>query len=69
MPAAQKAILEMNRARYPHWEFKIWGEGNITKERFPRSFELLQNIRHLNKDMRYSRLATMADIMRHEVMY
>jgi hypothetical protein len=69
MPVAKKAIHEMNRARYSDWEFKIWGEANITREKFPRSYDLLRNIQKVDKGLRFSKLATMADVLRHEVVY
>jgi hypothetical protein len=69
MPITKQSILEMNKARYPDFQFKIWGEANITKERFPLSYDLLQSLRRIDRTSRFSRLATMADVLRHEVLY
>lgn len=54
---------------YPDFEFKVWSKDNITKENFPLSYDLLNTIYKANNVSRYSRLATMADVLRHEVLY
>lgn len=54
---------------YPDFEFKIWSKDNITREIFPRSYDLLWTIYNMENTSRYSKRATMADVLRHEVLY
>ncbi len=69
MPETKKKVLEINKGIYPDFEFKVWSKENITKERFPLSYDLLHNIYNMENSSRYSKRATMADVFRHEVMY
>lgn len=54
---------------YPDFELKIWGKANITRENFPLSYDLLQTLDEVESFTRFSRRATMADVMRHEILY
>lgn len=54
---------------YPDFEFKLWEKDNITQENFPLSYDLLQNLYNMENISRFSKRATMADIMRHELTY
>lgn len=65
MPDTKQKILEMNKALYPDFEFKVWSKANITKEKFPLSYDLLQNIYNMEEVSRYPKRATMADVLRH----
>ena len=69
MPEAKRKVIEMNRELYPDFEVKVWSKANITRDNFPLSYELLLNIYKCNKFTRYSKMASMADVMRHEILY
>lgn len=69
MGEGKKAILALNRKLYPNFEHKLWTNENITRENFPLSYDLIQNLFKIDKFTRYSRMATVADVMRHEIMY
>jgi len=69
MPEGKRKVIELNQELYPDFRFKIWSKANITREAFPLSYELLMNIYSCNKFTRYSKMATMADVMRHELVY
>jgi mannosyltransferase OCH1-like enzyme len=69
MSEGKRLIMEANRELYPDWEHKLWGSKDITRENFPLSYNLIQTILKINKFTRYSKIATVADVMRHEIMY
>lgn len=59
----------MNMKLYPDFKFKLWTEKNITRTNFPLTYDMIQSLFEADKYVRYSRLATIADLMRHELMY
>ena len=54
---------------YPNYQIKIWREENITKESFPLTHDVLQTLLKFNKKSPYNKLASVTDILRHEVLY
>lgn len=44
MPEVKRKVMELNKIKYPDFEFKVWSKNNITKERFPLSYDLLHTI-------------------------
>jgi mannosyltransferase OCH1-like enzyme len=69
MPETKRRVIEMNKAFYPDFTLKIWYKENITKEAFPYSYDLLMTLYNMENISRYSKRATMADVMRHEIVY
>jgi len=65
MPPTKQKIFELNQELYPDFQFKIWSKDNITKTKFPLSYDLLQSIYKMENISRYSKRATMADVLRH----
>ena len=56
-------------ALYPDFKLKLWGSKDITRENFPRSYDLIQTLLEVDKFTRFSKRATVADVMRHEILY
>ena len=54
---------------YPQYEVKLWQEVNITKAYFKETYDVIQTIIKFNKHSPYNKLATVTDIMRHQIVY
>ena len=65
MPEGKRFVMEANRELYPDFQHKLWKNENITRENFPLSYDLIQTLFEVNKFSRYSKMATVADVMRH----
>ena len=65
IPTAKRVVIDSNMKLYPDFQLKIWGKEDITRENFPLSYDLLQTLYEVDNFTRYSRRATMADVMRH----
>jgi hypothetical protein len=68
-PPAKEQLRQLNMRRLPGFKFKLWTDKDITPENFPLSYELLRTVGELNKRSKFSKGATMADMMRHEILY
>lgn len=53
---------------YPNYAVKLWREENLTRENFPLTHSLLQNLIEFNKHSPYNKLATVTDIIRYELL-
>ena len=71
MPISKSYFLEKTRRMYPHYQMKLWGEANITRENFPFTYEVIMNLLDFqrNRNTGKNKLATITDIMRHEILY
>ena len=71
MPISKSYFFEKTKRMYPHYKMKLWGESDITKENFPFTYEMIMNMLdfHRNRHSRYSKLASVTDLMRHEILY
>jgi mannosyltransferase OCH1-like enzyme len=69
LPPAKKYFYRKTQSIYPDYELKLWREENITRENFPLSYDLIMNLIRFNKASPYSKLATVTDIMRHEILF
>ena len=54
---------------YPSYQIKIWGEADITPENFPLTYDIIKNMLRFNKCSPYNKLASVSDIMRHEILF
>ena len=61
--------MQANRELYPDWEHRLWRNEDITRENFPLSYDLIQTLFKVDKFTRFSRMATVADVLRHEILY
>jgi mannosyltransferase OCH1-like enzyme len=68
MTPPKRKIMELNKALYPEYEYKVWSIHNVTREKF-RTHDLIHNLYRLEETSRFSKKATMADVMRHEIMF
>ena len=69
LPPAKQYFYDKTKKMYPAYEVKLWQEQNITREAFPNTYDVIQNIIRFNKHSPYNKLATVTDILRHEVLY
>lgn len=69
MPNFNKQIIEMNKKMYPNFHFKLWTQQNISKQNFPRSFDLLLNILGSDTNSSFSKVSTAVYVMRNELLY
>ena len=71
MPISKQYFFDKAKKVYPDYEMKLWGEVNITKENFPMTYDLIKNLIDFNNNRKsgLSKLATVTDIMRHEILY
>ena len=69
LPPAKEYLLRKTKKMYPHYEVKLWREDNLTREQFPLTYDILHNLLAFDKQSPYSKLATVTDILRHEVLY
>lgn len=65
LPPAKEYFVKKAKVMYPDYEVKLWREENLTKENFPLTYDILQNIFKYNKKAPYNKLATATDVMRH----
>ena len=67
MPISKSYFYEKAKKMYPHYEMKLWGEANITRENFPLTYEVIMNMLDFQKNRHsgMNKLASLADIMRH----
>lgn len=67
MPTSKKYFLEKTKRIYPSYQIKLWSEKDITRDNFPRSYDLITNLLdfHHNRHSAFSKLATVTDLMRH----
>ena len=68
LPPAKEYFLRKTQMMYPDFTVKLWREENITKENFPLTYELITNLLNFSKHSPYNKLATVTDIMRHEIL-
>lgn len=54
---------------YPEYEIKLWREENITREAFPLAYDVIKTLINFNKRSPYNKLASVTDIIRHEILY
>jgi hypothetical protein len=69
LPPAKKYCYEKAKKLYPSYEVKLWREENVTREAFPMTYELIRTLIDFNKRSPYNKLASVTDIMRHEILY
>ena len=65
MTAPKKRVMEMNKALNPDYEYHVWSLKNITREKFPKSYQLLKTLYEIDKTSFFSKKASMADVLRH----
>jgi len=65
MNEGKKAIRAINKGLYPNFEHRLWTSKDITRENFPLSYDLIQTLMKADKFTRYSKMASVADVMRH----
>lgn len=44
IPPAKQYFIEKTKKIYPNYELKVWREHNITKEIFPTTYDIIQNL-------------------------
>jgi hypothetical protein len=69
LPPAKQYFLDKTKKMYPDYKIKLWREINITKEVFPLTYDVIHSLIAFHKTSPYSKLATVTDIMRHEILY
>ena len=69
LPPAKIYFLKKTTKIYPNYEIKLWREENITRELFPLTYNVIQNLIQFNKKSPFNKLATVTDIVRHELLY
>ena len=69
MSEIKRLVIKRNQELYPDYQWKIWTKENITRERFPLSYDLLWNIYNIENRTRFAKRATMADVLRHELLH
>jgi hypothetical protein len=68
MTPPKRKIMELNKALYHDYEYKVWSIHNVTRDKF-RSYDLIHNLFNMEKTSRFSKRATVADVMRFEILY
>lgn len=71
MPYAKRYFLEKTKKMYPDYEFMVYGEENVTRERFPLHYDIIMNLLNYQKNRKpaFGKLATVTDLIRHEALY
>ena len=69
MPAAKDYFYQKTKKMYPDYQVKLWRNENITRENFPLTYDVMQTLIEFDKKSPYSKLATVTDILRHELLY
>ena len=69
MPPLKNYLYEKTKKMYPSYEVKLWGQKDITPENFPETYDYIRNLIRFEKCSPFKKLATVADIMRHEILY
>ena len=69
MPRIKEKIMDMNKELYPDYEWRLWTKEDITRENFPFTHDILQNLYRIENVSRFSKRASMADTMRQEIIY
>ena len=71
MSLPQRYFHQKAARMYPGYVMKLWKEEDITKETFPLTYDLVINLLdfHKHRGSGFSKLATVTDIMRHEILY
>jgi mannosyltransferase OCH1-like enzyme len=67
IPPPKRKIMELNQEMYPEYEYKIWSIRNVTRDKF-RNYDRIHNIYNMEGTSRYSKKATIADMMRYEIL-
>jgi hypothetical protein len=68
MPPPKRKIMELNKEKYPDYEYKVWSIHNVTRNKF-KNYDRIHNLYNVEKRTRFSKRATMADVMRYEILY
>lgn len=68
MSKSKSYFFEKTQKMFPHYEMKLWGEANITKEAFPHTYEILRNLFKI-QNKNHNKLASISAIMRHEILF
>ena len=69
IPPAKQYFIDKTKRMYPAYEVKVWREDNVTRELFPNTFDRIQTLLSFNKRSPFNKLASVTDIMRHEILY
>jgi hypothetical protein len=69
LPPSKKYLYEKTKKIYPNYDVKLWKEENITKEKFPMTYDIIKTLLEFNKVSPFNKLATVTDIVRHELLY
>ena len=69
LPPAKQYFYDKTKRVYPSFEVKLWREANLTREKFPLTYDLIMTLISFNKHSPFNKLATVTDIMRHELLY
>ena len=69
IPPAKQYFIEKVKKMYPTYEVKVWRENNVTRELFPTTYDRIQTLLAFNKHSPFNKLASVTDIMRHEILY
>ena len=61
---AQKRLITQSWRCIPGWTYRLWGDQDISKRNFPRTYATIQEVRRLNRPP-----AMIADLMRYEIIF
>jgi hypothetical protein len=69
LPPAQKAIYKHNKSLLIGWKCKLWGDKDLTKKNFPRTWTAIQKSKRMAIISKQNRFAQISDLMRYEILY
>jgi len=69
LPPVKEYFYKKAKKVYPDYEVKLYRNENITREKFPLTYDILQTLLEFNKRSPYNKFATVTDIVRHEILY
>ena len=70
IPEAQKALcLSNSRKIGKNWEYKLWGNEDLTEENFPHTWKYIQKSFNEGKKRGKIWYAQISDLMRYEILY
>ena len=69
LPAAKDYFFRKTQKMHPDFQVKLWRNEDITRQRFPLTYDLMQTLLQFNQRSPYNKLAVVTDILRHELLH
>lgn len=64
LPFNKKILMDNLKDLHPSYEYKLWTNENLTKENFPATYDIVQQMFIFNKISPTCKFATIADLIR-----